>query len=237
MRAAVQHSPASSQPLPTVGELLRRGLRNAKRSSDELAEAVQVSREYLNDLMTGRRRPPLPARTDLYERMTSFLRLGRNDLATSALAERTRKSTTDVRGPAPDVARQVLELCEPATARELKRRRARRGDAELAGFTQRLLDVVQGSVRRTLDDQIGLKIAAADHGNSYVGMRVRLLTFLDVTPDTLTPADLAEFIAPRVSLWDVDLQADVLRVVLRAQEPRDSSRRRPTVRPGYRPQS
>jgi len=236
MRPALE-KPSASSPPPTVAELLRRGLRSAKRSSDELAEAVQVSPEYLNDLLTGRRRPPLPARTDLYERMTSFLRLGRNDLATSALAERTGRPVSDVRGPAPDVARQLLALCEPATAQELKRRRARRGDAELAGLTQRLLDVVHGSVRRTLEDQIGLKIAAADHGSSYVNMRVRLLMFLDVTPDTLTLADLAEFVVPRVRLWDVDLAAGVLRVVLRSQEPRDSPRRRPTVRPGYRQQS
>jgi hypothetical protein len=227
---------AGAVPSPTVADLLRRGLERTKRSSGELAEAVQVSPEYLDDLMTGRRRPPLPVRTDLYERMTTFLRLGRNELAAAALAERQRQPATAPPDLKPDVTQLLLDLCEPTTARELRRRRARSRVGEMARLTQRLLDVVHGSVRRTLEDQIGLRIAAADRGSSYVSLRVRLLLFLDVTPDTLTSADLREFVVPRVRLWDIDLQTDVLRVVLRTDEARPVSRRRPVVHHGYRPQ-
>jgi hypothetical protein len=225
---------ATTAPSPTVADLLRTGLRTTKRSSSELAEAVQVSPEYLNELITGRRRPPLPVRTDLYERMTTFLRLGRNELAAAALAERAPRPDAAAPAPTPEVRRMLLELCEPTTARELARRRARSGDAELTRLTQRLLDVVHGSVRRALDDQVVLKIAAADRGSSYVDLRVRLLLFLDVTPDLLTQADLREFVMPRVRLWDVDLQNDVLRVVLRTEQPRPAPRRRPGIHHGYR---
>jgi hypothetical protein len=232
--ATVKAQPAAHRPA-TVGALVRQTLRDTKRSVAELAEAVQVSPEYLDDLIAGRRRPPLPRRTDVYERMTTFLRLGRTDLATCAMAERAALAPATAAAPPADVARQLLSLCEPGTARELKRRRARHGDAELADLTQRLLDVVQGGVRRTLDDQIGLRITAADHGSSYIAMRVRLLLFLDVTPDVLTLADIAEFVAPNVRLWDVDLETGVLRVVLQTREPRDSNRRRPAMRPRFLP--
>jgi hypothetical protein len=80
-------------------------------------------------------------------------------------------------------------------------------------------------VRRVLDDQIGLRLAAAEQGRSYVDMRHQVLEFLDATPETLTPEALAEFIEPRIARWDVDLRTGVLRVVLRAQEPRERSRR------------
>src|SRR2546428_481478 len=71
-----------------VGQLLRRRLRELKRTPRELAEAVQVTEDYMADLVSGRRRPPAPGRSDLYAPMTKFLRLHRNDLPTCARAER-----------------------------------------------------------------------------------------------------------------------------------------------------
>jgi hypothetical protein len=55
------------------------------------------------------------------------------------------------------------------------------------------------------------------------------LEFLESTPETLTTDDLARFLQPRVTLWDVDLETGVLRVVLRSQEPRQRHRRRPNA--------
>ena len=57
-----------------VSLLLRRRLRELKRTPRELAEAVKVSEDYMADLVAGRRRPPAPSRSDLYTPMTKFLR-------------------------------------------------------------------------------------------------------------------------------------------------------------------
>lgn len=215
-----------------VGDVVRRRLSEIKRSPEELAEAAQVPAEYIADLIAGRRRPPLPGRTDLYERMTPFLRLGRNDLAACARAERAR---TAPNGGMPNatVGRTLLALCEPGTARELERRAAERDSAELAGLIQRLLEVTQGAVRRVLDDQIALRIAAARRGATYAALRMRVLEFLDATADTLTTEDLAEFFQPRIAQWDVDLQTGVLRVVLRGQDAPERGRRRPNSRRNF----
>ena len=40
-----------------VSQLVRRRLRELKRTPRELAEAVKVSEEYISDLVAGRRRP------------------------------------------------------------------------------------------------------------------------------------------------------------------------------------
>jgi hypothetical protein len=220
------------KPIP-VGKLLRQRLRETQRSPKELAEAVQVPPEYIDDLIAGRRRPPLPGQTDLYDRMTSFLRLSRNDLALCAQAERDATAPTRTSGPRANVRRLLLALCEPSTAEKLEARRARNGGAELTDFIQRLLEVTQGAVRRMLDDQIGLRIAAERDGRTYAAVRLQVLEFLDATPDTLTASDLAKFFQPRVTLWDVDLETGVLRVVLRAQEPRERHRRRPNGKPPF----
>jgi hypothetical protein len=213
-------SPPSKLP-GTVGELLRQRLQEIQRSSDELAEALGVPAHYIDDLMAGSRRPPLPERTDIYGKMTSFLRLGRNDVVACARAERAGAAAASDSSPQAEVRGLLLALCEPATARELEERRARRGGAELAGFLQRVLDVTQGAVRRVLDDQIGLRLAAQDRGSTYLALRFKVLEFLDATADTLTTADLVEFLQPRIARWDVALDTGVVRVVLRAPAPRE----------------
>jgi hypothetical protein len=214
-----------TKPAVTIAALLRRRLQELGRSPRELAEAVQVPERYIDDLMDGGRRPPLPARTDIYPKMTSFLRLGRNDVIACARAERAAVPAGSA-DPGVRVRNQMLALCEPRTAKTLERRRARSGSAEMADLIQRLLDVTQGAVRRTLDDQIALRLAAADRGSTYLEMRFRILEFLDLTADTLTADDLREFVQPRVASWDVDVQTGVLRVVMRGQEPRDRNGRR-----------
>jgi hypothetical protein len=204
-------SPAT-QPV-TVGELLRRRLQEMKRSPEELAEAVEVPVEYISDVITGSREAPLPGRTDVYERMTSFLRLSRHDLVNCVRPKRSGTS-----GLRAHVRRQLLALCEPKTARQLEQRRGRRSSAELFDILGRLLNVAQGAVRRALDDHIQLRLAAAERGSSYVAMRLKVLDFLDATPATLTDDALTEFLEPRVALWDVELETGVLRVVLRPWE-------------------
>ena len=217
----------------TVGDLLRQRLKELKRTSKDLAEALEVPTSYIDDLISGRRRAPLPGRTDLYERMTSFLRLGRNDLVNRARAERAG-SAAESAVPQAEVRKLLLELCEPATPKQLERRRSRAGWSELSSLLERVVGVTQGAVRRTLDDQIGLRLSASHSGRSYEDMRLRVLEFLDATPDTVTIDHLTEFVQPRIARWDVDLPTGVLRVVLRAQEPRERVRRAPAGRSGAR---
>ena len=204
----------------TLGELVRRRLKEIKRSSEDLAEAVELPTEYIDELIDGSRRPPLPGRTDIYPKMTSFLRLGRNDVITRALAERGAQ-TPGTATPAAPVRELLMAMCQPVTAKKLEQRRARKGSAELAGLLQRLLDVAQGSVRRLLDDPITLRLGAAERGSTYQAMRLEVLDFLDTSAGSLTAAHLTQFLRPRVESWDVDLETNVLRVKLRTHSPRD----------------
>jgi hypothetical protein len=205
-------SPPSKGPV-TVGELVRRRLKEIKRSPEELAEAVEVPVEYIHEVIAGSRQP-MPGRTDVYERMTSFLRLGRNDLLNCIRAD----PVSSAGSPGTQVRRMLLALCQPATAQKLERRRAQKGSDELVDLTRRLLDVAQGAVRRVLDDHIQLRLVAAERGSSYAEMRLRVLDFLDATPGTLTTHALTEFLEPRIALWDVEFDTGVLRVKLRSWE-------------------
>jgi len=210
-----------------VSQLVRRRLKELKRTPRELAEAVQVSEDYVADLLAGRRAPPAPGRTDLYDRMTKFLRLHRNDLPTCAKVERESMGTKQKR-PDPKVRALLLALCEPVKCKKLDRRFAKR-DQETAQLdrliAQRLLEVAQGFVRRQLDDEVGIRVAANREGVTYLAMRMRLLEFLDCTVETLTAGDYDLFIRPRIGFWDIDLETQAMRIVLRSQEPAPRQRR------------
>jgi transcriptional regulator with XRE-family HTH domain len=201
-----------------VGQLVRRRLKELKRTPRELAEALQVTERYIAELVSGRRLPPAPSRADVYAPMTKFLRLHRNDLPTCARAEREGEGPSK-RRPSPRVREMLLELSHPDRTRALSRRLLqRRGPALDALVAHRLLEVAQGFVRRQLDDEVGIRVAASRDGCTYLELRMKLLEFLDRTPSSLTPADVEDFIRPRIGTWDIDFETQTMRIVLRAQE-------------------
>src|SRR5207244_8409509 len=209
-----------------------------KRTPRELAEAVRVSEQYISDLVAGGRRPPAPGRSDLYVPMAKFLRLHRNDLPTCARVERARE-VVGRRRPDLRVWKLMLALGEPARQRAILRRVAKADGAELQNLiVARLLEVAQSFVRRQLDDEVGLRVAATRDGSSYLDARMRLLEFLDTTADSLTPDDCEEFVLPRIAAWDIELETNAMRIVLRSQRESqgggERKRRRPSdgaVRP------
>lgn len=222
-------SPLPQEETQRLGQFVGERLEDLDRSVEELADAVHVPVGYLKDLIAGRRRPPLPERTDLYGPMTSFLKLGRDDLAACATAERAKAVPPKPAPPNPDVLRLLLALSEPETAKRLKRRRAKYGDAELIGFIERLLAQIQVAVLRVLADRVTLRVAAERSGSTFADARLKVLEFLDTTPETLTVDHAERFIKPRVAQWGADFERGVLRIVMRAQDAPGAQRRRPTT--------
>ena len=205
---------------PKVSELINRRLKELQRMPSELATAMQVPESYVTDLLAGRRPPPAPGRTDVYDRMTKFLRLHRNELSASARLERAAEAGGS-RRPHVKVRKLLFELCEPTRARAVSRRLAdrKRNVALEILIAQRLLEVAQGFVRRQLDDEVGIRVAAKREGCSHTEMRLRLINFLDVTPESLTVADHEVYLRPRIAAWDIDLETNAMKIVLRSHDP------------------
>jgi hypothetical protein len=202
------------QPIP-VAELLNRRLRQLKRTPGELAAAARVSESYITELMAGRRRAPAPG-SDVYVTMGKFLGLHRDDLPSCARAERAAERP-GLRRASPEVRRIVLELCDPQQVKSLSRRLARADGAELEWvIINRLLEVSRGFVIRRLDDEVGLKVAAGREGKEYLDIRMRLLEFLDLAPDTVTVDDCMDFVIPRIATWAIDLDSRTMRMQLRS---------------------
>ena len=211
----MRSSPLTTSPV-RIGELVRRRLREIQSSTDDLAEALELPASYVDEIIAGSR-PIAPERSDVYRRMTSFLRLGRNDLRNCLPSERSMPRNS---GPGAEVRRMLLTMCAPATADQLDRRHVQHGAAEFTDIVRRLLDVAQGAVRRVLDDHVQLRLAAMERRTTYPMIRLRVLDFLDATPGTVTPDDITEFLAPRIARWDVELSTGVLKVVMSTSERR-----------------
>jgi hypothetical protein len=209
----------------TLAGLVRRQLADLGATTAALADAIDLPVEYVDDMVHGRRRPPSPGRTDIYDRMTKFLRMGRKLLATAAEAD--RGPLGDVPDPSNDTAKALMALCNAETAQALAKRGAK---ADRSAYLQRLLDLVQSAVCRLLEDPAALRIAASRRGTTHAEQRARIHVFVDTTLDALTPTDVAEYVHPRIAQWDVDLETGVLTLVLRGHEPRDRHRRTPSVR-------
>ncbi len=210
--------PSLKEPIE-VHRLLTMRLKELEQTSEALAEAAEVPVKFIDDILAGNRLPPRPGRSDIYDRMASFLKVALSDLDSCAKLERGDPSTSKPRTPKPAIRNVLLELCDPKTAKKLEARRAKQGPAELVGYIQRVLDVVQRTVRRSLADRMGLRLQARHSGRTYESARLEVLEFLDTTAATLTAAEVSKFVQPRIALWDVDLETGVLRVVMQGHEP------------------
>src|SRR5207244_12345362 len=72
-----------------VSLVIRRRLEEFGLEQRHLAEAAQVTESYISQLLTGKRAPPAPKRTDIYDKMDKFLKLPTGELA--KLADHQRK--------------------------------------------------------------------------------------------------------------------------------------------------
>jgi hypothetical protein len=214
-----------SKTKETVARLIRRRLRELDRTPEMLATAVQVPAWYVDELLSGSRLPPAPDRTDIYDKITRYLRLHRNELAERAEAQRAEVVQTR-RRPVPRVRELILELCDPTKLRALGRHLTGREGPELERLiAERILSVAKSFVGRQLEDEVGVRAAAKREGVEYLDMRIRMLDFLDARADTLTPAHHAHFVRPRIATWDIDVKTRAMRIVLRSQEPRPGQKR------------
>jgi hypothetical protein len=218
-----------------VRRLLAQRLAELEHTPQALAEAAEVPLEYIDDLLAGNRPPPMAGRSDFYDRIASFLKVALSDLELCATFERGDPSAAKPRAPKPTIRTALLDLCDPKTAQQLEARRAKHGPAELVGFIQRVLDVVQRTVRRSLADRMGLRLQARHSGKTYEAARLQVLEFLDTTAATLTAAEVSKFVQPRIAKWDVDIETAVLRIVMKGQEPADIHRPKPTHQSNRQP--
>jgi len=184
-----------------------------------LARAAEVTESYISQLLSRKRPPPAAERTDIYEKMSQFLKLPAGELARLAgLQRREGLKRTIGNESVPlfqGVRTLILRKCQPGRVQAVTAifETAPFGELERL-VTQKLLEVVKGIARRELENEEWLRRMTRSTGRSYREMRVLVLEFLDTTAFQVSLENYVSFLDPLIKSWDIDLSSFDLSITL-----------------------
>jgi len=204
----------------------------------DLAAAAEVTESYISQLLTRKKLPPAPDRTDIYEKMGRFLRLSNGELATLARAQRMdalRRENEEPQGALLKETRElILQRCVPARQQQMRAIFERQPFGELERLvTQKLLDVISEVARAELGNEDWLREVAKLSAKRYTQMRVIILEFLDTDIFNISSADCISFLSPLLARWDIDLSTFDMEIVLNERLVPGEPKRFAFVETGY----
>jgi transcriptional regulator with XRE-family HTH domain len=184
-----------------------------------LARAANVTESYISQLLTRRKAPPAPSRTDIYDRMDKFLKLPSGELAKLADLQRKEELKRELGDePAPlfhEVRELILRKCNPERQKHVRAIFEQQPFGELERLvTQTLLDVVKRVAKDELENDYWLRMVARLSHRSYEEMRVVVLEFLDTDIFHVSAENGVSFLDPLIESWDIDLATFGLEIVL-----------------------
>ena len=184
-----------------------------------LARAANVTESYISQLLTRRKAPPAPNRTDIYDRMDKFLKLPSGELAKLADLQRKEELKRELGDePAPlfhEVRELILRKCNPERQKHVRAIFEQQPFGELERLvTQTLLDVVKRVAKDELENDYWLRMVARLSRRSFEEMRVVVLEFLDTDIFHVSAENCVAFLDPLIESWDIDLATFGLEIVL-----------------------
>ncbi len=205
-----------------VSFVIRQRLEAFGLDQRELARAAQVTESYISQLLTRKKAPPAPTRTDIYDKMDRFLKLPSGELARLADIQRKEELKRELGEEPPplfgEVRQLILRKCHPERAAQVRAVFEKQPFGELERLiTQRLLDVLQAVARQELANDYWLRMVADLGGRSFEEMRVIVLEFLDTDIFHLSREHCVSFLEPLVESWDIDLATFALDISLNAR--------------------
>jgi transcriptional regulator with XRE-family HTH domain len=213
-----------------VSQLIQHKLNELGLDQRDLADAADVTESYISQLLTRKKMPPAPERTDIYDKMGRFLKLPAGRLAGLADVQRKLELKKKIQSqPLPlfkEVRGLLLDKCKRDKRREIAAIFEKEPFGELERLiTQKLLDVVKNLAREELDRESWLRIVARESGRSYKQVRVAVLEFLDTDVFNITPESCIAFLNPLIVSWDFNLASFGLEIVLNRKMATDHLKR------------
>src|SRR5436309_181455 len=199
--------------------VIRQRLEELGAEQRALATAAQVTESYISQLLTRKKAPPAPNRTDIYDKMGQFLKLPKGELAKLADLQRHEELRRKLADPPTPLFREVRELvlrkCKPDKQKQIRAIFERQPFGELERLvTQKLLDVVKRVVKEELESENWLRLVGRLSNRSYEEMRVAILEFLDSDIFDVSIENCVGFLDPLIESWDIDLATFGVEIVL-----------------------
>ena len=185
----------------------------------DVAAAAEVTESYISQLMTRRKSPPAPDRTDIYDKIERFLKIPTGKLSKVADLQRKEELKRNLAEPPPPLLGQARELilrkCVPTKEKQIRAIFAKEPFGEFERLvTQKLLDVVKKVAREELGSESWLLLVARLSGRTYEQMRVVVLEFLDTDVFNVSAENCVSFLDPLIETWDIDLASFAMDIVL-----------------------
>jgi transcriptional regulator with XRE-family HTH domain len=202
-----------------VSQLVQQKLNELGLAQRDLADAAEVTESYISQLLSRKKMPPAPDRTDIYDRLGRFLKLPAGKLAGLADLQRHQELKKKIQSPPVPFFREVrvllLEKCKREKRRHVRAIFEKEPFGELERLiTQKLLDVVQPLAREELGRKNWLRIVARLSDRSYKQVRVAVLEFLDSDVFNITPESCVVLLDPLIVSWNIDLASFGLVIIL-----------------------
>ena len=228
--------------------VIKRRLEKLGLEQRDLAAATEVTESYISQLLTRKKLPPAPGRTDIYDKMGKFLKLPSGKLSKLAEHQRKEELKRNLADPPKPLFKEVRELilrkCVPAKEKQIRVIFEKQPFGELERLvTQKLLDVIKKVAKEELNNENWLRLVTRLAGQSYEQMRVTLLEFLDTDVFSLSHENCVSFLDPLIETWDVDLTTFGMEIVLNWRIASGDPRRfefvetgpgQPLIEPGFK---
>lgn len=199
--------------------LLKHRLRELGLDQRALAAAAHVTESYISQLLAGKKPPPAPERTDVYQKMEVFLGLPGGELSNLAALQRQEYLKQRLADPPRPLFQELRELvirkCNPGRRRQIAAVFEKEPFGEIERLvTQKLLDVAKKVAREELESEDWLRMVARLSRQSYEQMRVTILEFLDTDVFHVSMDNCVSFLDPLIETWDIDLETFGVEIVL-----------------------
>jgi transcriptional regulator with XRE-family HTH domain len=185
----------------------------------QLATAAQVTESYISQLLTRKKLPPAPGRTDVYGKMEAFLRLSKGRLSNLAELQRKEELKRSLGSSSAPLFKEVRELilrkCIAQKEKQVRAIFVQQPFGELERLvTQKLLDVIKRVAKEELKNADWLHQVARLRGQSDEQTRVNILEFLDTDVFNVSVENCASFLDPLIESWDIELATFSMEIVL-----------------------
>jgi transcriptional regulator with XRE-family HTH domain len=199
--------------------VIRQRLEKLGLEQQDLARAARVTDSYISQLLTRKKAPPAPSRTDIYDRMDKFLKLPSGELAKLADLQRKEELKRELgEEPVPlyhEFRELILRKCDREKEKHVRAIFEKEPFGELERLvTQTLLDVVKRVAKDELENDYWLRMVARLSRRGYEEMRVVVLEFLDTDIFHVSAENCVAFLDPLIESWDIDLATFGLEIVL-----------------------
>ena len=202
-----------------VSFVIRQRLKELGLEQRDLAAAAQVTESYISQLLSRKKTPPAVERTDLYERMDSFLEFPQGHLSSMAQAQRHEELKRKLAEPPSPLFREVRELiirkCNPERRTQVREIFEKQAFGELERLvSQTLLDVAKRVARDELKNEKWLRGVGKLRHQSYEETRAMSLEFLGTDVFNISIEHCSAFLGPLIDTWDIDLKTFAMEVLL-----------------------